>query len=89
MTAANIFLCQDFEYTVRICSTNFSYVANTSLFEGNILRIKSLAQQELFNIRQNQEFFGDEEERSRERKQRLQVLLSAIDAARNALSIYS
>ena len=56
MTAANIFLCQDYEYTLRICSTNFSFVANSSLFEGNILRIKALASEQLFLIREKQQY---------------------------------
>ena len=56
LTAANIFLSRDFEYCLRICSTNFSYVANSSLFEGNILRFRALASEQLFSLmRLNQE----------------------------------
>ena len=41
--AMNAFLKQDFEYCVQICSKDYSFVANTNVFEGNILRLKALA----------------------------------------------
>ena len=53
--AANIFLSGDYEYSLSICSHNFSQVANTSLFEGNILRFKSLSAERLFQ-HVNQDF---------------------------------
>ena len=85
MTAVNIFLCQDYEYTLRICSTNFSYIANTSLFEGNILRIKSLASEQLFVIHKQSSRPFNEEEQSKN----FPRLLMAIESAKNALSIYN
>ena len=48
LMAANIFLSKEYEYSLSICSHNFSQVANTSLFEGNILRFKSLSAERLF-----------------------------------------
>ena len=42
-TVANALLSDHYDYCLRICSTNFTYVANSFLFEGNILRFKALA----------------------------------------------
>lgn len=41
--SANIFLTQDFEYCAQITLKNFSFIENTSLFEGNMLRFRALA----------------------------------------------
>ena len=40
---ANSYLFNDFERCNQICNTNFSYLANSNFFEGNILRFKGLA----------------------------------------------
>ena len=48
LIAANIFLFGDYEYCLSICSHNFSNVTNSSLFQGNILRLKSLAAERFF-----------------------------------------
>ena len=48
LMAANIFLFGDYEYCLSLCSHNFSHITNTSLFEGNILRFKSLAAERFF-----------------------------------------
>ena len=61
MTAVNTLLCADFAYVLRICSTNFSFIANTSLFEGNILRLKSLAAEYLYKQRK-EVHYGQEED---------------------------
>ena len=84
MAAVNIFLCQDYSYTRRICSTNFSYVANTSLFEGNILRINALASEQLYLARASCKYLDDDE-----RMQNIASLFAAIQSATNALDIYN
>ena len=61
LMAANIFLSGDYEYCLWICSHNFSYVANASLFEGNILRFKALAAEQLF-FHMNLKELSEEEE---------------------------
>ena len=43
LKAANDFLSGDFESSLDICNTNFSNYANSSLFEGNLLRFRALA----------------------------------------------
>ena len=45
---ANIFLSSDFEYCTQITLKNFSFIENTSLFEGNILRFRALASEQLY-----------------------------------------
>ena len=42
------YLVRDYEYSLRISTTDFSYVANTYLFESNILRFRALASIKLF-----------------------------------------
>ena len=42
------FLTNDYEYCLRIADTDFSYVDISALFEGNILRYRSLASLKLF-----------------------------------------
>ena len=87
MTAVNILLQADYEYVLRICSTNFSYIANTSLFEGNILRLKSLASEQIYKIKADT--YNQEEEEDQEYKTKnISKLLMAIDAAKNGLQIY-
>ena len=41
--AANIFLTNDYEYSLKIMLKNFSFVDNTTLFEANLLRFRSMA----------------------------------------------
>ena len=49
-TAANTFLSNDYEHCLKICETDFAYIANSHLFEGNILRFKALAHHEIYKI---------------------------------------
>ena len=81
LTAANIFLSRDYEYCLRICSTNFSYVADTALFEGNILRFRALASEQLFSL-----MCANLEEKE---VLDYSALFDAIDSAKNSLQIYS
>lgn len=50
LIVADTFLCNDYEYSLKISEQDFSYVANTSLFEGNILRFRALASIKLFEF---------------------------------------
>lgn len=40
---AYTYLSYDFEFSLRISTTEWSYFANSCLFEGNILRFRALA----------------------------------------------
>lgn len=88
--AANILISGDYEYCLSICSHDFSHVTkNISLFDGNILRFKSLAAERFF---QYINAFPNPQERlsmpsSQEFKQ-LSNLFLAIESAKNALEIY-
>ena len=46
---ADTYLLNDFEHSLRISTTDFSYVANTAVFEANILRFRTLASLKLFH----------------------------------------
>ena len=48
LMAATTYLLNDFEYSLRISTTDFSCMTNTPLFEGNILRFRALASLKLF-----------------------------------------
>ena len=76
LTVANIFLSSDYEYALRLCQYNFSFVANTSLFEGNILRFKSLSAEQIFkNNMENQEESDENNETG------IRMLFYSIEAA--------
>ena len=45
---ANTFLVHDYEYCLRIGKSDFSFWANSSLFESNQLRFVALASAKLF-----------------------------------------
>ena len=47
---ANTYLSNDYEYSLRISTIDFSFIANSSLFEGNILRFRALASLKLFEL---------------------------------------
>ena len=78
---ADTYLLNDFEHSLRISTTDFSYVANTALFEANILRFRALASLKLF-----QHCDLDNEENIREE---YDYLIKAIESMQNALQIYS
>lgn len=79
LIVADTFLCNDYEYSLKISQLDFSYVANMSLFEGNILRFRALASIRLFEFAQNEE--GDLVEN-------FSLIKQAIDSLRDALKIY-
>ena len=45
---AETYLTNDFEYSLRISTTDFSYFTISPIFEGNILRFQALANMKLF-----------------------------------------
>ena len=48
MVAVNSFLSNDYEYCQRISQYNFEKIASSYVYESNILRIKSLCSELLF-----------------------------------------
>lgn len=48
LMVADTYLTNDHEYSLRISTTDFSFIASTALFEGNILRFRALASLKLF-----------------------------------------
>ena len=80
---ANILLQSDLEYCLHITQINFSYLDNTSLFEANILRFRSLAADLLYEHKSSYKY-------SEHAKQvNLRILFVAFHSANNALTIYS
>lgn len=53
-TVANTFLSQDYEHCLKICTADFSFVANNNIFEGNIYRFKALVLHEIFKMNSEQ-----------------------------------
>ena len=45
---ADTYLSHDFEYSLRISTTDFSFFVNSSIFESNVLRFRALASIEMF-----------------------------------------
>ena len=45
---SNSYLSYDYGKCLEICENNYSYVANSHLFEGNILRFKALCLEQLY-----------------------------------------
>ena len=43
----NSLLSKDYEYCIEICETDFSMVTESDLFEGNMLRFRALALEQL------------------------------------------
>lgn len=48
LNVADSYLLQDFEYSLRLSTHNFTSICTDRLFEGNLLRFRSLASIELF-----------------------------------------
>ena len=80
---ANIFLSSDFEYCLRISMKNFSFIENSSLFEGNILRFRSLAAEQLYEHKSSVRISDQEIQVN------LTNLFTALESAENALTIYT
>ena len=80
LCAADAYLTNDFEYSLRISTQNFSSIANSCLFEGNILRFRALASLKLFE--------HGLEEREEDKQENFTYLTKAIDSLDNALEIF-
>ena len=79
--AANLYLSNDIGYCMHITQINFSYIDNTSLFEANILRFRSLAADQLFEHSDNYS--------EHDQQLNLSNLFLAFHSATNALTIYA
>lgn len=79
LMCADTYLTNDFEFSLRISTTDFSFVACTRFFEGNILRYRALASLKLFENRIN-----DEESR----EESFELLTTAIASLQNAYQIF-
>ena len=79
LAVANAFLTNDLEYSLSISTSDFSYLTNNSLFEGNILRFQALASIKLFERAIEQE----------NPYENFCFLAQAIDSAKNAWAIYN
>ena len=80
LMAANAYLSNDFEYSLRISLQDVSYVANSRIFESNILRYRALASLKMFE-------YGFDTSAD-DRRETIEYLSSAIDNIENALIIY-
>ena len=80
MFTANIFLQRDYDYCLHICETNFSQLNDITIFQGNMLRFKALAAEQLFHHKTID--LGDKSfENSK-------LLMTAVESAKKALSLF-
>ena len=79
--AATTYLIDDFTLAYQISSTNFEGIAGSILFCGNILRIKALAAEQIFNL------YFDYKEKEKNFPL-VAYLVEAIQSARQALNYY-
>ena len=88
---ANLFLSSDYEKCRKVCSTNFSYIANNNLFESNILRFKALALEKLylqhFKKQQDDVDISIDQIEEISHEKRVELLLDTIEAVQNSISI--
>ena len=84
LMCADTYLINDFEYSLRISTTDFSCVANTPLFEGNILRLRALASIEIFRY----EMGNGKRMDALSIKENYNYLTSSIASLENAFIIY-
>ena len=77
---ADTYLMNDFEYSLRLSTNDFSSICTTSLFEGNILRFRALASLKLYELglEDDLEFM----------QSNFEYLTTAIASLENALQIY-
>ena len=75
LLAAVSFLANDYQYSLKISSTDFSQQTNDALFEGNLLRYRALASLKLFE--HAKAINGDH-------RQNFNLLTQAIDCLVNA-----
>ena len=77
---ADTYLMNDFEYSLRLSTNDFTSICTTSLFEGNIMRFRALASLKLFELglEEDIEFM----------QSNFEYLTTAIASLQNALQIY-
>jgi len=80
-SVVNALLIEEVNFAYRVCSTDFASVTASILFAGNMGRFKALAAELIF-----QRYFDPKEPDS---LQLVSYLIEAINAAREALELYS
>lgn len=96
LMVADTYLSHDYEYSLRLATTDFSFIANTCLFEGNILRFRALANLKLFEEKfkdgvltdEEEDSTVDDEEQTFINKECFEYLTAAIASLENSLSIF-
>ena len=85
------FIAGNFKHCLEICSTDFSSVSNSALFEGNLLRLKALALVELHSKHRktSSQAVSVEVSDSSGSSDRETSIREAITSVENALEIYS
>ena len=84
LMCADTYLINDYEYSLRIATADVSFIANTPLFEGNILRLRALASIEIFRY----EMGNGKREDTQNMQDNYNYLMTAIASLENALAIY-
>ena len=82
---ANLFLSTDYEKCLKVCSSNFSLISNSFLFESNFLRYKALALEQIFLKYTAEE--KDENLPDLEQSEVKSLLLDAFEAVKNQIEI--
>ena len=87
LLVAATFLTHDYEYSLRISSGDFSFLAPGALFEGNILRFRALASMEIFHdsLEQSKLSFQEDVEL---RQENFSFLTSSIASLENSNRIF-
>jgi len=92
MKVAVDYLANDLEMALNVCTSDLSYVTNSPIFEGNILRFKALTLERKYEqeIREIEERSDDEEEQAIKNKEdSVPLIVNALEAIRNAFSIFA
>ena len=84
LITADTYLINDYEYSLRISSIDFSFIANTPLFEGNILRFRALASIEIVRYDLNFDKISD----ALDMKDIYYYLTNSIASLENSFNIY-
>ena len=82
---ANSFISTDYDKCLKVCSINFSYVANSPLFESNLLRFKALSLEYIFIQRTSDDIEDGQPELSSQKG--VNMLLDAFLMVQNSLKI--
>ena len=86
LAVANTYLSYDYEYSLQISETDFSFFADSSLFGGNIARFKALTLLKIFESSLEDEVATQS---SREKDREIfEFLTTAIASVAKAQKIY-